>query len=111
MLSRNYFKEHIQELIEHNSICTKLEDVSNGGISLYQVSDLEAVVVALLQYATRDKYDWIPYWIYELNYGTDYRPGCVTLEGENVPLETADELYDCLAAGYDDNGDYDAEKN
>ena len=112
MLSRTLFKEYIEELVEYNRICSKLDDVSNGGITLYEISDLEAVVVALLQYTTRDKNDWIPYWLYELDYGVDYRPGKVTAEdGTNIPLATPDDLYDLLASEYADNGDYDAEKN
>ena len=112
MLSRTLFKEYIEELVEYNRICSKLDDISNGGITLYEISDLEAVVVALLQYTTHDKNDWVPYWLYELDYGTDYRPGCITSkDGEDILLKTADDLYDLLSSEYADNGDYDAEKN
>ena len=111
MLSRKCFKEHIQKLKNNAKITDRLYTASNGGIQLYEISDLESSVVSLLQYATRDKSGWVSYWIYELDYGVDYRPGCVTIDDANVPLETADELYDCLAAGYDNNVDYDAEQD
>lgn len=110
MLSRKCFKEHIHELQGNAKITDRLYKESNGGIRLYDISDLESSVVSLLQHATRDKSDWIPYWIYELNYGADYRQGCVTLDNVDVPLETVDELYDCLEENYDDNVDYDAEQ-
>lgn len=44
--------------------------------------------------------DWISYWIYELDYGRNYKEGCIQEEKDgkmvNIDLSTAEKLYDYL---------------
>lgn len=41
-------------------------------------------------------YPLIDYWIYELDFGKNWKPGIVTNNGVDVKLETASDLYDVL---------------
>lgn len=42
------------------------------------------------------KDSWIEYYIYELNYGKDYRPGCATDKDGNIDLSDAGALWEFL---------------
>ena len=59
--------------------------------------DCMDVALSLLEFIFNDKDQWISYWIYELDFGRDYRDGSVTYaSGEAIPMKTAEELYDFL---------------
>lgn len=56
----------------------------------------EDIVVKLLEKIMNDQCDDICYFIYELNYGKDYKPGCITQDEVNIDFSTADKLYEYL---------------
>lgn len=59
----------------------------------------ESSVVSLLEKIMEDDvvYPDISYFIYELDYGRLYKPGCLTDENdEEVDISTAEKLYDWL---------------
>ena len=41
-------------------------------------------------------YPRIDYWIYELDFGKNWKPGTVTNNGVDIRLETVSDLYDVL---------------
>lgn len=41
-------------------------------------------------------YPLIDYWIYELDFGKNWKPGTVTNNGVDIKLETVSDLYDVL---------------
>lgn len=55
-------------------------------------------LVAVLQDAMNDahKHSWIEYYLYELNFGKDWKKGKVTFDGVDFPLSNAGELWDIL---------------
>lgn len=56
------------------------------------------IVVQLLENMFNDN-DMISYWIYELNYGRDYKDGYVQdCDGNNIDISTVEKLYDYLVA-------------
>ena len=59
----------------------------------------EDTIVDLLKVIMDDEDDDISYFIYELDYGRDYYPGCIVeASGENIDFSTADKLYDYLVS-------------
>ena len=54
----------------------------------------ESIVVKLLE--DMFETDLISWWIYELNYGKEYKPGCLTEDDKEVDVSTSDKLYDVL---------------
>lgn len=42
------------------------------------------------------KYCDIEYFIYDLEYGTKYKKGCLRQHGKNIDISTAEKLYDYL---------------
>lgn len=60
-------------------------------------------VVQLLENMFNDN-DMISYWIYELNYGRDYKDGYVQdCDGNNIDVSTVEKLYDYLVAEMEEN--------
>lgn len=56
------------------------------------------IVVQLLENMFNDN-DMISYWIYELNYGRDYKDGYIQdCDGNNIDISTVEKLYDYLIA-------------
>ena len=62
----------------------------------------EGIVVKLLEKLLRDSFGNVSYFIYELDYGKEYRQGCISDEkGENIDISTPEKLYDYLASEYE----------
>ena len=53
--------------------------------------------VRMLQELMDDEEDWIGYWIFELDCGRKWTPGCVEdKDGDEVKLQTAEDLWNVL---------------
>lgn len=58
----------------------------------------ENTVVFLLKRIMRDQYDYIDYFIYELDYGRKHKAGVITDEnGQDIDIHTPDLLYDFIS--------------
>ena len=53
-------------------------------------------MVKVLSELTRDKGDWIGYYIWELNFGDDWLEGAVMVDGKDVKLQTPTDLWNLL---------------
>ena len=68
-------------------------DKDFGGLRLSRVGDL---VLDVLEIVMEDKKNcWISYYTRELNWGENYKDGCIT-NGKNIPLKTFEDLYNIL---------------
>lgn len=59
----------------------------------------ESVVVKLLE--DMFETDLLSWWIYELDYGKEYKPGCLTEDDMEIDVSTVDKLYDVLMKNYE----------
>lgn len=56
----------------------------------------ESIVVELLEDMFNDS-DYISWWLYDLEYGRDYKDGCIQdADGKIIDLSTPEKLYDFL---------------
>lgn len=60
----------------------------------------EGIVVKLLEKLMQDRGGIISYFIYELDFGREYREGCVSDNNGNIDISTPEKLYDLLMAEY-----------
>ena len=108
-LTREEFSEVIGRLQAANELVDRVDELFRSsrenvdcdfcnGASL-QISH-ERTVVELLAKLMRDREGKIGCFIYELDYGRDYRPGGEGDFGEEGNLASAGSLYDHLAANY-----------
>ena len=67
----------------------------------YPFSTGSDTVIDLLEELTNDEGQMISYFVYELDWGKKWEPGCVTDENEDIDLSTAEKLYDYLEKIYE----------
>ena len=87
-------QEQVDRLF-HNS----RENIENDfwNAAALQISH-ESTVVFLLKRIMRDQYEYIDYFIYELDYGRKYEVGMITDEnGQDIDIHTPDLLYDFIS--------------
>lgn len=63
-------------------------------------------IVELLQKVTGDTHEYTNLWIYELDFGREYKDGCIKREnGEDVPLKTTRDLWNKITEDNDNDAD------
>ena len=99
MISKEFFVKVINELKELRDI---YDDINNAGRKLTSFSinnyEHEDLVFKILQEVFKDKEnDWTGYYLYELDFGKKWCEGKITdKEGNDIPLKTAEDLYNIL---------------
>jgi hypothetical protein len=107
MISKEQFVGYIEELVELNTIAERANkefrklDPDFNFISFGRYGSL---ILKILKDAFNDTRDaWIEYWIYDLKFGKEYKEGSVTIDGKDITLKTADNLYDMLIDNIENN--------
>jgi len=105
MISKEEFIEIIDRLREvkdfvneTNDKAMKLRDAIETDFfnAMSLMISHEGIVIKLLEKMFEDA-DIISWWIYELDYGREYKEGCIQEEsGKNIDISTAEKLYDYL---------------
>lgn len=92
MRDLNDLQDQINELIRNSKESMVLDFTESAGIMI----TMEDVIVDLLEETMDDKYEDISYFIYELDYGREYEPGCISQDGKHLDFSCAESLYDYL---------------
>lgn len=104
MISKEQFVKIIKRLRDYNDLQDKIQDLFRDNIDNQEMDFMnagsicvghETIVVKLLENMFNDK-DTISYWLYECNYGRDFKVGNMTADGEDIDLTTPEKLYDYL---------------
>lgn len=105
LLTKKEFVDIINRLRESSDLVNKVDTLFRDSrenvecdfcnAASLQISH-EPIVVNLLQKIMRDEGEDISYFIYELDYGRDYKRGCVTDSNGIVDMGTAEALYEFL---------------
>lgn len=98
MIDKQTFIKIITKLKEYMERVSKIEDALN---CVFNFSTLDDVVVELLEKLTNAEVDQVygstlSWWIYDLNFGKDWKPDSLIVDGESIDLSTAEKLYDFL---------------
>ena len=62
----------------------------------FYVSKLNNILFNTLKIIFEDKNDWIGYYVYELDWGKNWKKGTITEKGKDVKLKTTSDLYNIL---------------
>lgn len=105
MITKQEFVEIIERLRNYNDLQEKINNlfddlIDNKEQDFCNAGSIcighETIVVKLLENMFNDN-DIISWWIYELDYGTSYKKGCIVdKDGKEIDLSTAEKLYDYL---------------
>lgn len=109
-LSKEEFVDIIARLQEATELVENVDDLFRksreniecdfcNGAGL-QISH-EGVVVKLLEKLLNDEGEIISYFIYELDYGKEYKRGCISDCDGDIDISTSEKLYDFLLSGYE----------
>ena len=99
-LNKQSFTQIMNRIVELQELGNKFDDIMSkmswdGGYpGIFHRH--EALFIDMLEEIMDDKSEWIQYWLYELDCGTKYKPGCITFSDKNVKLKTLDDLWDIL---------------
>lgn len=104
MISRKMFKDEMSFIQERKSAENRLTEVFSEEFvdcNFFPYMRYETEMVKLLGNLMEDESDWIGYFIYELDFGKNYKEGDVTEINQEskevaVPMGTVDELYNIL---------------
>ncbi len=92
--------EAIKKQSEHDVKCSEAFQIifHDTHVGLYDNHLLNNQLVKLLQVAMNDEHkdSWIEYYIYELDFGKNYRPGCATDKDGDIDLSDAGGLWEYL---------------
>lgn len=98
MISKEDFIEYIYELKELRHAIDTLNSAGKGALN-FSISfwDYEDLVINILKNIFDDKEnEWIPYYLYDLDYGSKWHEMSISIDGKDVPMRDAGELYDVL---------------
>lgn len=105
-LSRAEFKEKLHQLEAAMSAVDKMEDATHFHIvdsPLYTIVNDFMSFLSNMCDIPREYHgdDALSYYVYDLDFGAKYTPGCVTeANGDICPLSNPDELYDDLCKSW-----------
>ena len=69
----------------------------------YNNKELFNALNKILKESMKDEYDWIDYFMYELDFGEKYYDGCVLDKDKSIiNLSTAENLYEFLIKTYNE---------
>lgn len=106
MISKELFIKTMTRLqkLDHN--LTALDEVMSAlspGFCGFYIPDAVDIVMEVLMSIFNDKYEWIEYFAYELNYLEKYTEGCITDGHDNpIDLDSWDKVYDFLIENMED---------
>ena len=90
--------EAIRKQMDYDHECTKSfqKILKNDFVSGYDNNIIIEHLIKLLAELTKDKSDWIGYYVYELDFGKEYIEGCVTQDEKNIPLKNPKDLWNLI---------------
>lgn len=86
------FLEKLEEVSQidffNSSFCSFLDQVSNFLVELFFLHSSDSRL-------TND----IDYYMYELDFGKKWKPGCLTIDDKDIPLRNSEDLWNILILG------------
>lgn len=98
MINKENFIKYINKIHQFRTIETNINKAGKE-LESFSISFAiyEQLAVDILEDIFEDKeYGWINYYLYELNFGSKWKENCITMDGKDVPMRDAGELYDVL---------------
>ena len=110
--SRLISRDHFIELVDRAEELVKLDrtifDISHKVLEFPPELNLEVdKIQILLSVIMQDTTDMIGYYMWEIDFGNDYKPGCITINDEEIDISDSGKLYDVLLKEMQKNGSTD----
>ena len=99
MPNKKLFIESIEalkkQIVYDQKVCDTMSEIFDG----FCIYDNGAVINQLIKVLAEiygDKSEWIEYYIYELDFGKQWKKDSVSQDGNNIPLKTPEDLYNLI---------------
>lgn len=90
-------KQHRHDL----NCCNKLAHVfPDASVMLYDNTIVMDKLQDLIRVLIKDTEKWVDCYMWELDFGREYTEGCVKINGEDVPLRNASDLWNLIVSYY-----------
>ena len=103
MLTKKEFTDAMTAIVEQNAeddrISKALSSICHDSC-FYDTKYATKGLLGLLKSTMKDSYEWIEYWLYELECGAKYQTGSITQDGKPIKLKTIADLYALLKKEY-----------
>jgi hypothetical protein len=88
----------LQQQTAHDIKCSNAFEVilPDAVLAIYDNQLIINQLVKILKIATDDNSDWIEYFIYDLDFGVNWKEGMVTFEDKDIKLQTPIDLWNLL---------------
>ena len=98
MISKENFVKVIKAIENQTTYINKLYDDFHIDLMESPICALanEVEVFLIHEFGLSERFNDISYWMWELDFGRKWKPGTVTNDGQDVKLETAEDLYDLI---------------
>ena len=100
-LTKEQFVKIISEIRKNNEyelhVNNVLGEIFTDGSGFPKNDGLLTELIDLLKFIMNDKED-IEYFIYDLNYGEDWKPGMIMDGDKDIDLSSAEKLYEYLTS-------------
>lgn len=97
MITQEEFTKTMERIKLQDNFINTLENLSQKcGGGYIELPNLIDICVDLLQKLTNDTDKWISYYIWELDWGTEYRAGYISEGQRNIRLASVSDLYALL---------------
>ena len=91
------FKKHIENIQQVYENEAKLCRILKCNSPINFADDIADSTLELLKELFNDTEDeWIEYWMFDLDFGEKWRPGMVEIKGQDIKLQTIEDLYGIL---------------
>jgi len=99
MITRELFIASMESLQDLDNKASKITEL---GVNITELTDAySTIIINLLEGLFNDKSTWISYYVYELNWGKDYKDGSIIDKEKGIiKLANASDLYDILIDNY-----------
>ena len=105
MLTKKEFTDAMTAIVEQNAEDDRISKALSSicpDSCFYDTKHATKGMITLLKSTMKDSYEWIEYWLYELDCGKKYRNGSVMFDKKPCKLKTVADLYALLKKEYKD---------
>lgn len=106
-INKEIFCELIEKIKEQFEKNLKLSDALHAydKESYFYPSGIESYVIDFLEKLLKDEEGWINYFIYELDFGDNYKKGMVKIDEKDYELKNSEQLYELILSNSNKKGE------
>lgn len=103
MLTKKQFTDAMTAIVEQNAEDDKISKALSSicpDSCFYDTKYATKALIYLLKSTMKDSYEWIEYWLYELDCGAKYQNNSVLFDKKPCALRSISDLYALLKKEY-----------